>query len=131
MFWYDLQEAHIAKLKEALDAGGDASLQNGLDLAVAALKTVPPYGHREVHPPGVTCPAVPSCFHASLFHLAFSWGHVLRTLLHHYASLWAQGGTPSGHVILLVTIHDLLMCIPCCCCWLVQGKRRWELVAHL
>lgn len=43
-----MQEAHIAKLKEALDAGGDASLQNGLDLAVASLKTVPPYGHREV-----------------------------------------------------------------------------------
>ena len=42
------QEAHISKLKEGLDAGGDASLQNGLDLAVAALKSVPPYGHREV-----------------------------------------------------------------------------------
>lgn len=43
-----LQEAHISKLKEGLDAGGDASLQNGLDLAVSALKSVPPYGHREV-----------------------------------------------------------------------------------
>lgn len=42
------QEAHISKLKEGVDAGGDASLQNGLDLAVSALKSVPPYGHREV-----------------------------------------------------------------------------------
>ncbi|DBA94955.1 TPA: hypothetical protein ACH3X1_002481 [Trebouxia sp. C0004] len=41
-------EAHISKLKEGLDAGGNASLQNGLDLAVSALKSVPPYGHREV-----------------------------------------------------------------------------------
>ena len=49
-----LQEAHIAKLKDALDAGGDASLQNGLDLAVASLKTVPPYGHREVSLPAMT-----------------------------------------------------------------------------
>mmetsp|Transcript_11153 Transcript_11153/g.33448 ORF Transcript_11153/g.33448 Transcript_11153/m.33448 type:complete len:453 (+) Transcript_11153:338-1696(+) len=40
-------EAHIARL-QALDAAGDASLQNGLDLAVAALKSIPPYGHREV-----------------------------------------------------------------------------------
>ena len=31
-----------------MEAGGDVSLQNGLDLAVAALKSVPPYGHREV-----------------------------------------------------------------------------------
>ena len=49
------QEAHIARL-QALDAAGDASLQNGLDLAVAGLKSIPPYGHREVgaappHPP--------------------------------------------------------------------------------
>ena len=42
------QEAHISKLKEGVDAGGDASLQNGLDMAVASLKSVPPYGHREV-----------------------------------------------------------------------------------
>ena len=42
------QEAHVSKLKEGVDAGGDASLQNGLDLAVASLKSVPPYGHREV-----------------------------------------------------------------------------------
>lgn len=46
--FFALQEGHIAKLREGLDAGGDASLQNGLELAVAALKTVPPYGHREV-----------------------------------------------------------------------------------
>ncbi|KAL3163240.1 hypothetical protein ABBQ32_009640 [Trebouxia sp. C0010 RCD-2024] len=41
-------ETHISKLKEGMDAGGDASLQNGLDLAVSSLKSVPPYGHREV-----------------------------------------------------------------------------------
>ncbi|KAK9816858.1 hypothetical protein WJX72_006257 [[Myrmecia] bisecta] len=41
-------EAHISKLRESLDAGGDASLQNALDMAVDALKSVPPYGHREV-----------------------------------------------------------------------------------
>ena len=45
-----MQEAHISKLKEGVDAGGDASLQNGLDMAVASLKSVPPYGHREVCP---------------------------------------------------------------------------------
>jgi transcription initiation factor TFIIH subunit 2 len=39
---------HIARLRASLDTGGDASLQNGLDLAVASLKSVPPYGHREV-----------------------------------------------------------------------------------
>ena len=50
-----LQEAHISKLKEGLDAGGDASLQNGLDLAVSALKSVPPYGHREVRTSDKLC----------------------------------------------------------------------------
>lgn len=44
----NMQETHISKLKEGMDAGGDASLQNGLDLAVSSLKSVPPYGHREV-----------------------------------------------------------------------------------
>ena len=29
-------------------AGGDASLQNMLDLSVSTLKSIPPYGHREV-----------------------------------------------------------------------------------
>lgn len=43
-----MQETHISKLKEGMEAGGDASLQNGLDLAVSSLKSVPPYGHREV-----------------------------------------------------------------------------------
>jgi hypothetical protein len=31
-----------------MDAGGDASLQNALEVAVEALKDIPPYGHREV-----------------------------------------------------------------------------------
>ena len=29
-------------------ASGDASLQNALDLGVTMLRTVPPYGHREL-----------------------------------------------------------------------------------
>eukprot|EP00887_Chlorella_sp_A99_P003194 scaffold9.g3194.t1 len=41
-------EVHIAKLRSNLDTGGDASLQNALDLTVASLRTIPPYGHREV-----------------------------------------------------------------------------------
>lgn len=41
-------EAHIARLRRNLDTGGDASLQNALDVAVDALKSIPPYGHREV-----------------------------------------------------------------------------------
>lgn len=44
-----MQEAHIAKLKTSLDAEGDASLQNALTLCVDSLKSIPPYGHREVH----------------------------------------------------------------------------------
>ena len=43
-----MQEAHVSKLRAALDASGDASLQNGLEMAVDSLKTIPPYGHREV-----------------------------------------------------------------------------------
>ena len=41
------QEAHVAKLSGNLDSSGDASLQNGLDTSVNALKAIPPYGHRE------------------------------------------------------------------------------------
>ncbi|PSC68451.1 general transcription factor IIH subunit 2 [Micractinium conductrix] len=41
-------EAHVARLRANLDTGGDASLQNALDLAVDSLKSIPPYGHREV-----------------------------------------------------------------------------------
>ncbi|KAL6770737.1 TF2H2 [Auxenochlorella protothecoides x Auxenochlorella symbiontica] len=41
-------EAHIARLKSSLDTGGDASLQNALDLAVGGLRSVPPYAQREV-----------------------------------------------------------------------------------
>ena len=41
------QEAHIAKLRAALDCGGDASLMNALEAATDALKSIPPYGHRE------------------------------------------------------------------------------------
>ena len=44
-----LQEFHIGKLRSNLDAGGDASLMNGLDMAVDSLKSIPSYGHREVH----------------------------------------------------------------------------------
>lgn len=43
-----LQEFHIGKLRSNLDAGGDASLMNGLDMAVDSLKSIPTYGHREV-----------------------------------------------------------------------------------
>lgn len=42
-----LQEAHIAKLQGNLDASGDASLQNAMDMATESLKSIPPYGHRE------------------------------------------------------------------------------------
>lgn len=42
------QELHKAALRKGLDAGGDVSLQNGLDMAVEALQAVPPYGSREV-----------------------------------------------------------------------------------
>lgn len=41
-------ELHKAALRKGLDAGGDVSLQNGLDMAVEDLKAVPPYGSREV-----------------------------------------------------------------------------------
>ena len=44
------QEAHIAKLASNLDSSGDASLQNGLDMSIGALKAIPPYGHREASP---------------------------------------------------------------------------------
>ena len=46
--WGCLQEAHIEKLRGSLDSAGDASLQNGLALSIGALKSIPPYGHREV-----------------------------------------------------------------------------------
>lgn len=39
---------HVSRLRGSLDTSGDASLQNGLDMAVDALAAVPPYGHREV-----------------------------------------------------------------------------------
>ena len=38
----------MAKLAGGQDFGGAASLQNALDMAVNSLKSVPPYGHREV-----------------------------------------------------------------------------------
>eukprot|EP00891_Asterochloris_glomerata_P009977 jgi/Astpho2/9977/e_gw1.00153.17.1_t len=41
-------ESHVAKLAGGQDFGGPASLQNALDMAVNSLKSVPPYGHREV-----------------------------------------------------------------------------------
>ena len=43
-----VQEAHIARLQGSLDASGDASLQNAMNLAIESLKSIPPYGHREV-----------------------------------------------------------------------------------
>ena len=42
-----LQEAHVARLQGSLTAGGDASLQNAMNLATESLKSIPPYGHRE------------------------------------------------------------------------------------
>ena len=38
----------MAKLRGALDCGGDVSLQNALSLALGTLSSAPPYGHREV-----------------------------------------------------------------------------------
>ncbi len=60
------QEAHIAKLRMNLDAGGDASLQNGLDMAVASLKSIPPYGHREVL---ILFAALSTCAPAAFFYV--------------------------------------------------------------
>ena len=45
-----LQEAHISMLQGNLDASGDASLQNAMDMAAESLKSIPPYGHREASP---------------------------------------------------------------------------------
>lgn len=39
---------HIAALRASLTTSGDASLQNALDLAAAALGSVPPYAQREL-----------------------------------------------------------------------------------
>jgi transcription initiation factor TFIIH subunit 2 len=55
-----VQEAHIARLQGSLDAAGDASLQNAMNLAIESLKSVPPYGHREarlIRPPRSCVPA--------------------------------------------------------------------------
>lgn len=41
-------EAHIKALRSNLDSGGDASIQNALDLARSFLGQIPSYGHREV-----------------------------------------------------------------------------------
>eukprot|EP00899_Mesostigma_viride_P002539 jgi/Mesvir1/12286/Mv00492-RA.1 len=41
-------EAHIAALRRNMDTGGDASLQNCLDMALASLADIPSYGFREV-----------------------------------------------------------------------------------
>ena len=63
-----LQEAHIAKLQGALDAGGDASLQNAMSLAMESLRSIPPYGHREVllllHPSAMSCVSLTVTFRA-------------------------------------------------------------------
>ncbi|GFH32340.1 VWFA domain-containing protein, partial [Haematococcus lacustris] len=42
-------ESQIRRLEAAqLGAEGAASLQNALDMSVASLRNIPPYGHREV-----------------------------------------------------------------------------------
>lgn len=42
-------EAQVAQLTQyGMDTGGDASLQNGLELCQELLSAVPPYGHKEV-----------------------------------------------------------------------------------
>ena len=43
-----VQEAHITRLRSNPETGGDASLQNALDLSVSTMRGIPPYGHREV-----------------------------------------------------------------------------------
>ncbi|EIE24534.1 transcription factor TFIIH, 44 kDa subunit, partial [Coccomyxa subellipsoidea C-169] len=50
-------EAHISKLQGNLDASGDASLQNAMDMAAESLKSIPPYGHREACPQILLKPA--------------------------------------------------------------------------
>lgn len=35
-------------MKQNLDSGGDASLENGLTMATESLRHIPPYGHREI-----------------------------------------------------------------------------------
>ena len=89
-----LQEAHISKLKEGLDAGGDASLQNGLDLAVSALKSVPPYGHREVSTTDKPC-------FCPIVNQISTKAHAATTLM-----LCAQGMS-------LHNTHDAIMCVLC------------------
>lgn len=42
-------ESQIKKLETGFDAGGAASLQNALEVALGPLRGVPPYGQREVH----------------------------------------------------------------------------------
>ena len=41
-------EAHVSALKKTLDASGDFSLQNTLNVARTSLKSIPAYGSREV-----------------------------------------------------------------------------------
>eukprot|EP00210_Caulerpa_lentillifera_P001903 g1830.t1 len=41
-------EAHVRKLDEGMDLQGEISLQNGLEMSIEILKSVPGHGHREV-----------------------------------------------------------------------------------
>ena len=41
-------EAHIKALRNSMECGGDASLQNALELSRSFLAQIPSYGHREV-----------------------------------------------------------------------------------
>lgn len=41
-------EAHVKKLEGGFDLQGEISLQNGLELGIEILKTVPGHGHREI-----------------------------------------------------------------------------------
>ena len=45
---FEVQVSHIEKLRQNLDTGGDASLENGFLMALDSLRHIPPYGHREI-----------------------------------------------------------------------------------
>ncbi len=63
----------MARLQGSLTAGGDASLQNAMNLATESLKSIPPYGHREalcLTPLSLRCARAAPCslhqLHASM-----------------------------------------------------------------
>lgn len=59
-----LQEMHIERIRQNLDTGGAASLQNGVDVAVRSLQRIPPYGHREAL---ILLAALSSCDPGNIF----------------------------------------------------------------